>query len=432
MPSSSPQTPIELRAILIRREMTDGPALKIWGIEAIERQKRCATRLGATRCDILNPGDFPPVDPEHARYVVLRTDLVYDERLLEGLIEAGNVVLADKLPGKQAGEAMAAHVDPHNLNAAVAAVRGLDYQRPGASPSGIPTNSESTEEASPQAFHFAEILDLAPAFNQKLRKVLPPFVFQIEAGNILKIENAIFEASYKGITDLVTKWVWPLPARAVTRVLAARGVRPNSVTAVSYVLTVLATWFFIEGWFIPGLAAGWLMTFLDTVDGKLARCTLTSSKLGDILDHGLDLVHPPFWWAAWAWGLAANFEGYEVATSIVVGGYVTGRLLEGVFLWSFKQEMFTWRPFDGYFRTVIARRNPNLILLSVGVGFERPDLGFLAVAAWTVVGNVVPIIRIAQAFVERRRGVEIKSWYEDAMKVAPTSEAVFNETRENA
>ena len=143
MPSSSPQTPIELRAILIRREMTDGPALKIWGIEAIERQKRCATRLGATRCDILNPGDFPPVDPEHARYVVLRTDLVYDERLLEGLIEAGNVVLADKLPGKQAGEAMAAHVDPHNLNAAVAAVRGLDYQRPGASPSGIPTDRKS-------------------------------------------------------------------------------------------------------------------------------------------------------------------------------------------------------------------------------------------------------------------------------------------------
>jgi hypothetical protein len=93
--------------------------------------------------------------------------------------------------------------------------------------------------------------------------------------------------------------------------------------------------------------------------------------------------------------------------------------------------MFTWRRFDGHFRTVIARRNPNLLLLSVGVGFERPDLGFFAVAAWTVVANVVPIIRIAQAFVERRRGVEIKSWYEDAMKIAPTSKAVHNETREN-
>jgi phosphatidylglycerophosphate synthase len=243
--------------------------------------------------------------------------------------------------------------------------------------------------------------------------VLPPFVFQVEAESIRKIENAIFKASYKGITDLVTKWVWPLPARGVVRVLAARGVRPNSVTAVGYVLTVLATWWFLEGWFAAGLAAGWLMTFLDTVDGKLARCTLTSSKLGDVLDHGLDLVHPPIWWAAWAWGLAANFEGYEIATYIVVGGYVTGRLLEGIFLLAFKQEMFTWRRFDGMFRTVIARRNPNLILLSVATGFGRPEMGLLAVAAWTVVANVIPVIRIGQAFLERRRGVEIKSWYDE-------------------
>ena len=32
------------------------------------------------------------------------------------------------------------------------------------------------------------------------------------------------------------------------------------------------------------------MTFLDTVDGKLARCTIASSKLGNIFDHGIDLV----------------------------------------------------------------------------------------------------------------------------------------------
>ena len=44
------------------------------------------------------------------------------------------------------------------------------------------------------------------------------------------------------------------------------------------------------------------MTFLDTVDGKLARTTLTSSKWGDIFDHGIDLVHPPFWYVAWGAG----------------------------------------------------------------------------------------------------------------------------------
>ncbi len=48
---------------------------------------------------------------------------------------------------------------------------------------------------------------------------------------------------------------------------------------------------------------GWLMTFLDTVDGKLARVTVTSSRLGDVLDHGLDIIHPPLWYIAWGVGL---------------------------------------------------------------------------------------------------------------------------------
>src|SRR3546814_15265433 len=55
------------------------------------------------------------------------------------------------------------------------------------------------------------------------------------------------------------------------------------------------------GW---GLLAGWVMTFLDTVDGKLARVTLTATRFGHLFDHGMDVVHPPFWYAAWGFGLA--------------------------------------------------------------------------------------------------------------------------------
>ncbi len=41
------------------------------------------------------------------------------------------------------------------------------------------------------------------------------------------------------------------------------------------------------------------MTFLDTVDGKLARVTLTSSKFGDIFGprHRPDPSALPWWWA---------------------------------------------------------------------------------------------------------------------------------------
>lgn len=412
--------PLELRALLIRREIrqearqeirrereagSDDADARIFGLAPIERLERLADRLGAARCDVLAPGDQPPIDPAPARYLVLRCELVYDERLINALLERQNIVLADRLPNSGAAEPLAACVDAQNLPAAIAALRGLEYQR-------LPGSAEE-DALDDSSFRFAAMSDITPSYDPKLRKFMPPFVLRARADNVRQIENSIFKASYKGITDLVTKWVWPLPARIVTRALAKRGVRPNTVTAWSYVFTFLALGFFYMGWFALGLIPAWLMTFLDTVDGKLARCTLTSSRLGDVLDHGLDLIHPPLWWAAWAWGLAAHFEGFEAATAIVIVGYVTGRLLEGVFLLFFKQEIFTWQPFDAFFRTIIARRNPNLILLTVATAYGRPDLGFLALAVWTLVANIVPAVRIVQAFLLRRRGVPIRSWYEE-------------------
>src|SRR3546814_17633961 len=76
------------------------------------------------------------------------------------------------------------------------------------------------------------------------------------------------------------------------------------VTSASAALMLAALWLFWhgdQGW---GLLAGWVMTFLDTVDGKLARVTLTATRFGYLFDHGMDVVHPPFWYAAWGFGLS--------------------------------------------------------------------------------------------------------------------------------
>ena len=67
---------------------------------------------------------------------------------------------------------------------------------------------------------------------------------------------------------------------------------------------------------------------------------------------------------------------------------------------------------DGLFRTVTARRNPNLILLSVGALGSRPDLGMAMVAIWTVVSLGFHGTRLAQAFAARSRGEEIGPWNE--------------------
>src|SRR3546814_15296996 len=77
------------------------------------------------------------------------------------------------------------------------------------------------------------------------------------------------------------------------------------------------------------------MTFLDTVDGKLARVTVTHTKFGNVFDHGIDLVHPPFWYWAWMIGLQATGMTPPDALpllAVIVGGYVLQRAEEGVFI----------------------------------------------------------------------------------------------------
>ena len=140
---------------------------------------------------------------------------------------------------------------------------------------------------------------------------------------------------------------------------------------------------------------------LDTVDGKLARCTGASSKWGNVFDHGIDLVHPPFWWWAWLHGLAAYGRPLEpvYATMVlwaIIGGYVVQRLIEGVFMRRFGgMHIHVWRPIDSQFRLITARRNPNMVIL-VAALLVRPARrrpGQL-VALWTIVSLIFHAVRL--------------------------------------
>jgi phosphatidylglycerophosphate synthase len=159
----------------------------------------------------------------------------------------------------------------------------------------------------------------------------------------------------------------------------------------------------------------WAMTFLDTVDGKLARVTLTSSAWGNIYDHGIDLIHPPFWWWAWYVGVLPTTTHHIApwlapALWVILAGYLVGRMFEGLFVLMFKFETHVWQPIDFFFRTITARRNPNLAILTVATLLDRPDIGFVAVAAWTVVCLVFHLVRLIQAALQRARGGVIVSW----------------------
>jgi phosphatidylglycerophosphate synthase len=394
------------------------PDLKLWGVPATERLRRalCAAGVPPERIG-MGPGS--EAHGWGGALLLLRSDYVFDDRLIRSLVASENTVLIVPPTPSARVEAAAVHVAASRLAEALRLLRG----------------GQALEMASRETgLRFLGPADLAPVYAAALRKVDPPYLLPVRPENLAAIESQIFQASYKGVTDLVTKWVWPLPARAVTRLLARAGIHPNTVTLLSWALVVLAALLFTQGRFGLGLAVAWLMTFLDTVDGKLARVTLTSSRVGHVLDHGLDILHPPFWYLAWAGGLPAEMGWLGLATVITVGGYVTGRLIEGVFLLAFKMEIHSWRPLDSHFRTITARRNPNLLLLTVGVLTGRPDVGLVLVAVWTACSIGFHTVRLAQALIERRRGHPVRVWQEaqEGQEAAQGTEAVIGDVPDSS
>ena len=261
----------------------------------------------------------------------------------------------------------------------------------------------------------AETAELSYA---ELRKRDRPFVLPLDPADPEPVERAAYDASYKGVTDLLTLYLWRKPAFYLTRWAAQAGLSPNFVTAIGAILCVLALFLFWRGDYWLGVLSGFIFMVLDTVDGKLARCTGASSKWGNVFDHGIDLVHPPFWWWAWLHGLNAYGRPLSAlyATMVlwaIIGGYVAQRVIEGVFMRRFKgMHIHVWQKIDSQFRLITARRNPNMVILVAALVVGRPDSGLVLVAWWTIISLIFHAVRYAQASEKAARGQPITSWLE--------------------
>ena len=267
-------------------------------------------------------------------------------------------------------------------------------------PRGIAALRETASE-----FSVATPESIGGRFVRKLRRRAVPLAISLHDVPTAEAERLLFNSAYKGVTDLVTKWAWPTPAFVVTKGAAKVGLSPNAITALGLVLTIAAGWFFFVGAIGAGLIAAWAMTFLDTVDGKLARVTVTSSRFGNWLDHGTDVIHPPLWWACLAQGLALDdprSNAIWFACAIILGTYVLGRLIEVSFHVFFGFNGYLLSRFDARFRLIVARRNVLLLIMSLGLLAGTPIEAFLACAAWSVISAIVQAVRFVQAWLRSR------------------------------
>ena len=358
----------------------DNPA-RAFGMDAGDRARALAVKAG-----------LDAVEAADAVRPTIYADLgwAWDPAWLAALAAApGHVLVKD-------GHAVLAHVVAGGDAAPLLAAMLAD--RPYMGDEFVPLDADTTDLSYDQ-----------------LRKRDRPFVMRLDPADPGPVERAAYDASYKGVTDALTLYLWRRPAFYLTRWAALAGLSPNFITAIGAALCVAAFFLFMGGHYWTGVAAGFVFMVLDTVDGKLARCTGQSSSWGNIFDHGIDLVHPPFWWWAWAEGLKAYGLPFErvyelLIVGAIIAGYIAQRVIEGIFMRRFGMHIHVWRPIDSRFRLITARRNPNMVILVAALLVGRPDLGIELVALWTIVSLIFHAVRMAQANGRRDRGRPVTSW----------------------
>lgn len=362
---------------------------RFWGSAGSDRAERLLRRMGIE--DVVIAGEPGESD---GTILYLRADCVVDQAVLETLRGFANAVLV---------------TETENGFAAIAA------RAPGAKSQQISGFLQADmvvlRDLSFAGFRIVRADEIGDDYNPALRKRSAPIAALLRDDNARALEWATFGAAYKGVTDVVTKYAWPHIAFPITQACARLGITPNQVTFASLVLSIASLILFWNGLYLWGLLGAWIMALLDTVDGKLARVTLTSSKWGNVFDHGIDLVAPPLWWLAWWFGLGDNTSAWiEWSVWVVLGGHLAGKLIEQAFISTFRFKVHMWQPFDSVFRLIAARRNPNLIILTLAALAGAPAVGYLALAAWIIISFDVHTVRYLQAFVLRKNGTAIGSW----------------------
>ena len=169
--------------------INDSP-VKLWGLTSRQRLLRVLKSAGVT--DIVK--DLTVV-PEDSTVLLLRGDYLFDDRVIRYLVQSPDVLL--KISQAPTDRFVAARVATEKSTQAVEIIKGASVTDP---ISGVRTETLET---------------LSISFQQRLLKFEPPFVLPIRSETQRVLERRLFDWSYKGVTDLVTKWVWPRPAQWV-------------------------------------------------------------------------------------------------------------------------------------------------------------------------------------------------------------------------
>ena len=209
----------------------------LWGLDPGSRLHRQLNEIGKTASD-----DFEEISwvdhaeklPASGGVLLFNGGYIFENRTVEAVIATRNCVL------QQGGETAAAFVEADLAASVIDHMRGQDL----ALANGLTVIST----------------DDLKTFDTTLRRSTKPLLEPVSPARKKELENKLYGNAYRGITDLVTKFVWPRPAKQAVHVCAGLGITPNMVTSIGLLLVIAACFLFAHQYYAWGLLAGWIMT----------------------------------------------------------------------------------------------------------------------------------------------------------------------------
>ncbi len=249
--------------------------------------------------------------------------------------------------------------------------------------------------------HVARIpVETLSDYRLNLRRRVPIFTREMIGPEDLRLAEAFaLDATQKGTNDLPAQYIHPPLENGLVRLLVPLGVGANSVSAVTVAVALVAAALFFRGQLLPGILLAMVVGVLDGVDGKIARVTVTTTRIGDYVEHTSDNIYEILWYLGIGFHLAdaTGLALYEHAAWAMCSVYLADRV--ALVWWKLYRsgdfhESSSW---DRQFRRICGRRNNIVYLLLVFFVLGRPEAGFLTALGWWAVTLVIHTVRVGRA-----------------------------------
>jgi phosphatidylglycerophosphate synthase len=192
----------------------------------------------------------------------------------------------------------------------------------------------------------------------KLRRRVPLYWVEIHTSDdARRAETILIKSSEKDPSDLIAKFVHrPIENWAVAR-LAHTPITPNQLTLLVNTLAWLATLLFATGQLLAASILTFLVGVLDGMDGKLARLTGFTTRVGQ-LEHAFDLLFEFSWIVALGYFLSSSEgPGPLLLAGVIVTLIAFYRAIYDRFGQSAGVSLDVYGRVENFFRRIAGRRN---------------------------------------------------------------------------